>query len=77
MQAELLAGIGQRRAPLAGAGAGDEVLHAGLLVVIGLRDRAVELVAAGDVGALVLVVDPRGGPEPFLEPLARRSSVGR
>ena len=70
LQAELLAGIGERRAPLAGAGAGDQVLHAGLLVVVGLRNGAVELVAAGNVGAFVLVVDARRSPDPLLEPVS-------
>ena len=52
-------GAGERQGapPLAGAGLGGEALHALLLVVQGLRDGGVRLVAAGRADALVLVVD--------------------
>ena len=46
IQAEEGAGHGQRRAPLAGAGLGGEVLGAVLLVVIGLRDGGVRACAS-------------------------------
>ena len=57
LDAEQRAGEGERRAPLAGAGLGGDLLDAGLLVVERLRHRGVGLVAAGGRDALVLVVD--------------------
>ncbi len=54
LEAEQLAGEGQRRAPLAGAGLGGQALDACLLVVEGLGHRRVGLVAAGRADALVL-----------------------
>ena len=57
LEAEQRAGEGQRRAPLAGAGLGAELLDAGLGVVPGLRHGGVGLVAAGGRDAFVLVVD--------------------
>ena len=48
-------------------GLGDEALHAGLLVVEGLRHGGVGLVAAGGRDALVLVVDARRGLQRLLE----------
>ena len=46
VQTELLGGEGKGAAPLAGPGLGGDVLDAGLLVVEGLRNTAVGLVAA-------------------------------
>ena len=57
LEAEQRAGEGERRAPLAGAGLGGELLHPRLLVVEGLRDGGVGLVAAGRADALVFVKD--------------------
>ena len=59
LEPELLAGERERTAPLARAGLGREALAALALVVEGLRDRGVRLVAAGGARALVLVEDPR------------------
>ena len=66
-QPEQLAGQGQGRAPLAGAGLGGQALGAGDLVEVGLGDRGVRLVAAGRAGALVLVIDVRRCLEGLLE----------
>ena len=53
--------------PLSRASLGGEALGAFGLVVVGLRDRGVRLVATGGTHALPLVVDARGRPEHFLE----------
>src|SRR3990170_709304 len=68
LQPEHVARDRERRAPLAGAGLGRQPRHAGLLVVVGLRDGRVGLVAAGRAHALVLVVDARRRAERLLEP---------
>ena len=68
LQAEHLAGQRQRGAPLAGAGLRAEARDLLLLVVVGLRDGGVGLVAAGRAHALVLVVDARRRAERLLEP---------
>ena len=65
--AEEVAGQGERAAPLAGAGLGGDALDALLLVVVGLGDGRVGLVAAGRADALVLVVDLGRGVRAFLE----------
>ena len=75
LQPEQAAGHRQRRAPLAGAGLGHQPLDPGLLVRVGLGDRAVWLVRAGRRDALVLVVDLGRGIELALEavgPVQRR-----
>ena len=61
VQTQVCASHGQGRAPLAGTGLGGNALEALLLGVIGLGDGAVELVGAGSVVALKLVVDLGGG----------------
>ena len=61
VQTQVCAGHGQGRAPLAGAGLGGNALEALLLGVIGLGDGAVQLVGAGGIVALKLVVDLRRG----------------
>ena len=68
LQPDQRAGERQRAAPLAGAGLGGQPLDAELLVVPGLRDGRVGLVAAGRADALVLVVDPRRRAEVLLQP---------
>ncbi len=67
LEPEQGAGEGERGAPLARAGLGRELRHAFLLVVEGLRDRGVGLVAAGRADALVFVEDARGGAERLLQ----------
>ena len=57
LEAEVGAGERQGAPPLAGTGLGREALDALLLVVEGLGERGVRLVAAGRADALVLVVD--------------------
>ena len=69
LEAEQLAGEGERAAPLARAGLGREARAALALVVEGLRDGGVRLVAAGRARALVLVEDPRPRPDRLLEPV--------
>ena len=69
LEAEGLAGEGQRAAPLAGAGLGGQALAAGAGVVEGLRDGGVGLVRPGRRPALVLVVDARRGADLPLQPL--------
>ena len=68
VEPEQRAGERERAAPLAGAGLGDELLHARLLVVERLRDRRVGLVAARGRDAFVLVVDARRRLQHLLEP---------
>ena len=60
--------VGEGAAPLAGAGFGGDALDALFLVVEGLRNRGVGLVAAGRAYALVLVVDVGRRIERLLEP---------
>ena len=67
LDAEEGARVGQRRAPLAGAGLGRDASDPGLGVVVRLRDRGVRLVRAGGGAALVLVVDPRRRAQGLLE----------
>ena len=61
VQAQVCASHGQGRAPLAGAGLGGNALEALLLGIIGLGNGAVQLVGAGGIVALKLVVDFGGG----------------
>ena len=67
VEAEERAGHRERGAPLAGARLGRDALEALLLGVVGLGDRRVELVRAGGVVALELVVDVGGRAERLLE----------
>src|SRR5207249_10540810 len=67
LQAEHLTGERDRGAPLAGARLGAEPRDLFFLVVVGLRDRRVRLVAAGRAHAFVLVVDVRRRAERLLE----------
>jgi hypothetical protein len=53
-QAEHLAGVGDRRTPLAGAGFGGQLLGPGQLVVVGLRHGGVRLVRTGRRDAFIL-----------------------
>ena len=62
-QTEERARHGERRPPLAGSGLGGDALESLLFGVVGLGDGRVELVAAGGVVSLELVIDARGGPE--------------
>ena len=66
-QAEKLAGQGERRTPLTGAGLSGQAFGASHLVEIGLGNRGVGLVAAGGAGAFVFVVDVRRCLERLLE----------
>ena len=67
LQAKQLASQRQGRTPLARAGLGGEAFGAGDLVVIGLGDGGVGLVAAGGTGAFVFVVNVRRRLERLLE----------
>ena len=67
LDAEERAGKRERRAPLAGARLGGDLLDAGFAVVERLRDRGVRLVAAGRADAFVLVVDARRRLQRLLE----------
>ena len=69
LEPDQLAGERERAPPLAGAGLGRKPRAALLLVVEGLRDRGVRLVAPGRADALVLVEDPRARPDRALEPV--------
>ena len=68
LEADQLAGEGQRAPPLTGAGLGREASPSLLLVVIRLRHGGVRLVAAGWADALVLVEDARLRSRGLLEP---------
>ena len=61
VQTQVCASHGQGRAPLAGAGLGGNTFEALLLGIIGLGNGAVQLVGAGGIVALKLVVDFGGG----------------
>ena len=67
VQAQVAAGHGQGRAPLAGAGLGGQALDALLLGIICLSDGRIELVAARGVVAFELVIDLRRGLQLFLQ----------
>ena len=67
IDAEEVAGHGQRRAPLAGARLGGDALDALRLVVVSLGDGRIGLVRAGGAPALVVVVDARRRIERLLE----------
>jgi hypothetical protein len=69
LEAEHLAGQGDRGAPLPGAGLGGDAPGAGQLVVIGLRHRGVGLVRAGRRDPLVLEVDPGRRAQQLLQPV--------
>src|SRR5262249_41240397 len=74
---EYLAREGERGSPLSGAGLGGDASDAFLVVVVGLGDRGVRLVAPGRRDALPLVVDARRRPERLLQavgPVERRRS---
>ena len=78
IQAQIGAGHGQGRAPLAGAGLGGDATEPLLLGVIRLGDGAVQLMAAGGVVALELIVDFGGGVQLLLQavgPHQRRGAV--
>ena len=76
VQAQVGAGHGQSRAPLAGTGLGGNALEALLLGVIGLGDGAVELVGAGSVVALKLVVDLGGGAQGLFQAVGPHQGRG-
>ena len=61
VQTQVCASHGQGRAPLAGAGLGGNTFEALLLGIIGLGNGTVQLVGAGGIVALKLVVDLGGG----------------
>ena len=80
LKAHDLARVGESGAPLAGARARDDALHACAGVVVDLRQGCVELVAPDEVGTLVLVVDASVDAEAFLQarrPAQRRRTVLR
>ncbi len=66
--AEHSPGVSESTAPLAGASLGGDATDALFLVVEGLRDRGVGLVAAGRAAALVLVIDVGGRIQSLLKP---------
>ncbi len=70
-----LARVRESGPPLARGRARDQALHACAGVIVGLRQGGVELVAPGEVGTLVLVVDTRVGAEALLQ--ARCPAQGR
>ena len=78
VQAQVGAGHAQGRAPLAGAGLGGDAPEALVLGVVRLGDGRVQLVAAGGVVALELVVDLRRRAQLLLQavgPDQRRGAV--
>ena len=70
-----LARVSESGPPLPRSRPGDQVLHAGASIVVGLRQGRVELVAPGEVGTFVLVVDASVGAEAPLQ--AQRPAQGR
>ena len=76
IEAEELAGHGQGRTPLAGAGFGDQVFGACLFVEIGLGDGGVEFVGSGGRDALVFVVDMGGGIQGLFKPNGSKQGRG-
>ena len=76
VQSQIGAGHAERRAPLTGAGLGGHALQALLLGVVGLGDGGVELVGAGGVVALELVINLRGGLELLLQTVGAHQRRG-
>ena len=76
VEAEVAAGHGQGRAPLARAGLGGDALQALHLGVVGLGHGGVQLVAAGGVVALELVVDLGRGLELLLQAVGAHERRG-
>ena len=80
VQAELLGGIAEGAAPLAGAGFGGDVGDAFFLGIVGLCQGRIELVAAGGAHALILEIDVGGGAQGFFQLVGthqRGATVGR
>ena len=76
VQAQIGAGHGEGGAPLAGAGLCGDALETLVLGVVGLGDGAVELVGAGGIVALKLVVDLGGGLEILLQTVGPHQGRG-
>src|ERR1019366_8407469 len=76
LEVEHGAGKRKRAAPLARPGLGRDPLRTLLLVVEGLGDRRIRLVAAGRAAALVLVVDVSRRIEDLLEPTGPEEGTG-
>ena len=79
VNAELLGGIAERTAPLAGTGFGGKVGDSLLLGVVGLGNGGVQLVAAGGRYTFVLEIDVRRGSQSglqFIGPHQRGAAVG-
>ena len=76
VQPQIGAGHAQRRAPLAGTGLGGHAGQTLLLGVVGLGDGGVQLVAAGGVVALELVVDVRRGTQLILQAVGTHQGRG-
>src|SRR5207253_5816011 len=70
LEPDQLAGERERAPPLARAGLGGKARAAFLLVVDGLRDLRVRLVAPRRADAFVLVEDARAGADRLLEPVS-------
>ena len=76
VQPQIGAGHAQRRAPLTGAGLGGHAGEPLLLGVVRLGDGGVQLVAAGGVVALELVVDVRRGAQLILQAVGAHQRGG-
>ena len=76
VQPQIGAGHAQRRAPLAGTGLRGHAGEPLLLGVVGLGDGGVQLVAAGGVVALELVVDMRRGAQLLLQTIGAHQRGG-
>ena len=76
VEAQIGAGHGERGAPLSGAGLGGDAAQALILGVIRLGHGGVELVRAGGVVALELVVDVRRGAQLLLEAVGANKGRG-
>ena len=76
VQPQVGTGHGEGSTPLAGAGLSGDALEALVLGVVSLGDGAVQLVGAGGVVALELVVDLGGGLELFLQAVGPHQGRG-
>ena len=67
IQSEICACLGECSTPLTGTGFGGKTLETLLLGIVRLRDRGIQLVAAGGVVTLKLVVNLSWGAQRFLQ----------
>ena len=76
IQSKIGASHAQRRSPLSGAGLGGHALQPLLFGVIGLGHSGVQLVRAGGIASLKLVIDLRGSIQPLFQAIGSHQRRG-